>query len=67
MFQRMALRVTLGLVGKGIPHGDRRLGLLVSIFVFGFLGMGFQRDLVVSMMSLVMVRTRCMCQLRVKG
>ena len=54
----MALCMTLGLVGREIPHGDRRLGLLVSIFVFGFLGMGFQRDLMVSMMSLVMVRTR---------
>ena len=48
--------MTLGLVGREIPHGDRRLRLLVSIFVFGFLSMGFQRDLMVSMMSLVMVR-----------
>ena len=53
----MALRMTLGLGDREISHGDRELGLLVSIFVLGFLGMEFQWDLMVSMMDLVMVRT----------
>ena len=48
---------TLGLGDREIPHGDRELGLLVSIFVLGFLCMEFQWGLLVSMMELVMVRT----------
>lgn len=40
-FHMLVLCRTLGLGDKDIPHGDRKLGLLVSIFVIGFLGWGF--------------------------
>ena len=56
-FQMMALCMTLGLGDREIPHGDRGLGLLVSMFLLVFLNMEFQWGVLVSMMGIVMGRT----------